>query len=102
MVVPPFHKLDDRVFRHPERKPESIRWDDVVRIWLVMTSNGPWTPDQWLLFESQSGGCSMPTEADGFDQIWEMLKDRFPGFDYTRVIEAGTVDARYLCWARKE
>ena len=85
---------------HPDRKPESVRWDEVVRIWLVTTSNGPRTPDQWLLFESPSGGCSMPTEADGFDQIWGVLKDHFPGFDYTRIIEAGTDDARYLCWER--
>ncbi len=85
---------------HPKRARESIRWADVRRIWYVTTSDGPWLPDEWMLLEGEQGGCSFPTEASGFDGIWDELKQRFPGFDYQPLIRGGTDDARHLCWDR--
>src|SRR5215831_8316952 len=64
-----------------KRKRESIRWEDVNRIWYVTTSAGPWLPDEWLVFEGETGGCSFPTEAMGMDGLWDELKQRFAGFD---------------------
>jgi hypothetical protein len=87
---------------HPERKRESVRWEDVRRIWYVTTSAGPWLPDEWLLFEGRSSGCSVPTEAQGFDKVFDEIKVRFPGFDYEPLIQGGTEDARYLCWERRD
>lgn len=92
---------DEVACEHPKRKREAIRWEDVERIWLVTTSDGPRLPDQWLLFDGKSGGCSVPTEAVGIDAIWDELKQRFTGFDYGPIIRGGTDDARYLCWDRK-
>ena len=86
---------------HSRRKRESIRWEEVNRIWHVTTSGGPWLPDEWLLLEGEKGGCSFPTEASGFDGIWDELKLRFPGFDYKPLIDGGTEDARQLCWERE-
>lgn len=86
---------------HPQRDRESIRWADVSRIWFVTTSAGPRLPDQWLLLEGESGGCSFPTEASGFAGIWDELAQRFPGFDYQPLIRGGTDDARHLCWERQ-
>jgi hypothetical protein len=86
---------------HPRRKRESIRWEDVTRIWYVTTSGGPRLPDEWLLLEGERGGCSFPTEADGFDGIWDELKQRFPGFDHGPLIRGGTDDGRHLCWERQ-
>jgi hypothetical protein len=86
---------------HPKRPRESIRWEDVKRVWYVTTSDGPWLPDEWILLEGESGGCSFPTEAAGFDGIWDELKQRFPGFDYESFLRGGTDDARYLCWERR-
>lgn len=83
---------------HPKRKREAIRWTEVVRVSYVTTSQGPWLPDEWLLFEGKVGGCSVPTEAQGLEKIWDELKVRFPGFDYRPIIEGGTDDAKYLCW----
>jgi hypothetical protein len=56
---------------------DEIAWEDVNRIWYVTTSDGPWLPDQWILLEGENGGCSFPTEALGFDGIWDELKRRF-------------------------
>lgn len=92
---------DEAACEHPKRKREAIRWENVERIWLVTTSEGPRLPDQWLLLEGEHGGCSVPTEAVGFEAIWDELQQRFPGFDYGPLIRGGTNDARYLCWDRQ-
>jgi hypothetical protein len=92
---------DEVACEHPKRPRESIRWEDVIRIWYVTTSEGPWHPDQWLLLEGENGGCSFPTEATGFDRMSDEFKLRFPGFNYEPLIRGGTDDARYLCWERQ-
>ena len=92
---------DEIACEHWKRKREAIRWDDVIRVWYVTTAEGPRFPDEWLLFEAESGGgCSFPTEAEGMDGVWDELKRRFPGFDYEPMIKGGTIEARHLCWER--
>ena len=91
---------DEVACEHPERKRESIRWADVTRIWYITTADGPRFPDEWLLFEGENDGCSFPTEARGMDGIWDELKQRFAGFDYTPLIAGGTDYAKHLCWER--
>lgn len=85
----------------PRSRRKSIRWGDVIRIWYVTTSWGPWAPDEWLLFEGAGGGCSFPTEAEGMDGVWDKLKKHFAGFDYGPLVRGGTVDTRHLCWQRQ-
>lgn len=92
---------DDIACEHPKRKRESIRWEDVIRIWYVTTSDGPRLPDEWLLLDGEKGGCSFPTEADGFAGVWDELERRFPGFDYGPLTRGGTNDARHVCWERQ-
>ena len=91
---------DEVACEHPQRQRESIRWDAVTRIWFVTTSDGPWLPDHWILLEGEHGGCSFPTDARGFDDIWDELKQRFAGFDYGPLIRGGTDEAKHLCWER--
>lgn len=93
---------DDDVTCLFRRKPrESIRWEDVERVWYVTTSHGPYSPDQWFVLEGASSGCAFPTEAKGIEAIWDQLEQRFPGFDFSPVIRGGTTDARHLCWERQ-
>jgi len=82
-------------------KRESIRWDDVIRVWYVTTADGPHLPDEWIVLEGEHGGCAVPTEAKDFPGIWDELKARFPGFDYAPVIHGGTTFAKHLCWERQ-
>ena len=91
---------DDVACEHPTRPRESIRREAVNRIWYVTTSDGPRLPDEWFLLEGESGGCSFPTEARGFDGIWNQLEQRFAGFDYQPIIQGGTHEAKHLCWER--
>lgn len=92
---------DEVACEHPVRPGESIRWDDVIRVWFVTTSDGPWLPDAWILLEGEQGGCSFPTEAVGFGEILAEFKRRFAGFDFLPLIAGGTNDARHVCWERK-
>jgi hypothetical protein len=59
---------DEVACEHPKRRRESIRWEDVNRIWFVTTSDGPRLPDHWILLEGS--GVVRSTEAVGFDGIW--------------------------------
>ena len=93
---------DEIACEHPKQQRESIRWEDVLRIWYVTTSDGPRLPDEWLILEGEHGGCSFPTEAIGFRGIWDELKQRFAGFDYGPIIRGGTDDAKHLCWERPQ
>lgn len=92
---------DEVACEHPERKRESIRWADVNRIWYITTSDGPYLPDEWLLFEGENDGCAFPTEARGMDGIWDELEQRFGGFDFKPIIHGGTDYAKHLCWERQ-
>ena len=85
---------------HPKRGTELIRWDEINEIRLVTTSDGPLLPDMWYLFVGDDGGCSVPSEAKGFDQLWDIFKTRFPGFDYQGIIQAGTSDDQRVLWKK--
>jgi hypothetical protein len=91
---------DEVACEHPRRQRESIRWEDVNRIWYVTTSDGLRLPDEWLLLEGERRGCSFSTEAIGFDGIWDELQQRFAGFDYKPIIHGGTNESKHLCWER--
>jgi hypothetical protein len=84
---------DDVACEHRKRKRESIRWEDVNRVWYVTTDDGPWVPDEWFLFEGENGGCSFPTEANGMNAMWDELEQRFPGLDYKPIIQ-GPINGR--------
>jgi hypothetical protein len=86
---------------HPRREREFIRWADVREIAIRTTSEGPWQPDVWVLFVGDTGGCSVPTEAAGFDAVFESLK-RFHGFDFGCFLKGGTDDALHVGWRRDE
>ena len=92
---------DEVACEHPRRKREAIAWPDVTRIWCVNTPDDPYVPDQWLLFEGDNGGCSVPTDAVGFKSIWDQLKERFTGFDYKPLIRADGTQGKQLCWERQ-
>ena len=86
---------------YPESESEAIRWDDVSRVVLATTSDGPWLPDRWLFFFAVNGReFPIPTEAEGFDQLFDVLNAKFPGFDFEPFIAAGVDDALYICWER--
>ncbi len=91
---------DEIACEHPKRKRESIRWDQIVEIRLVTTDEGPFLPDMWYVFIGKTGGCSVPSEAKDFDPLWDEIKNRFDGFNYDAIIEAGTDNAQKTLWEK--
>ena len=91
---------DELACEHPKRARESIRWDAIKEIRLVTTSEGPFLPDEWYVFMGDSGGCSIPSEARGFEDLMKEFETRFPGMDYEAIIKAGTSDAQKSIWKR--
>jgi hypothetical protein len=85
---------------HPKRKRESIRWNQITEIRLVTTDEGPLQPDEWYLFLGNEIGCSVPSEAKGFDQLWDVFETRFPGLYYEEMIKAGTDNAQKTIWKK--
>lgn len=85
---------------HPSRPAESIQWDQVQEITLVTTSDGPFLPDVWYVFTGDGAGCSVPSEAKGFDGLWEVFKCRFPTIDYEAITAAGTSDEKKVIWRK--
>lgn len=92
---------DEITCLYRRRPRESLRWDDVIRVWYVTTSHGPYSPDQWVVLEGEASACSFPTEARGFEAIWGEFEQRFPSFEYGPIIRGGTTDAKHLCWERE-
>jgi hypothetical protein len=82
---------------HSHRPREFIRWADVREITIRRTADGPWSADLWVLFVGESGGCSVPTEAQNFDAVMKSF-ERFSGFDHSCFLD----DSKSICWKRHE
>lgn len=92
-------EIDARgVRRRVGGKVEEIRWDQLVRVVLVTTSEGPFVDDlYWLLIGAGQAGCAVPGQAAG--PLLQRLQ-RLPGFDDEAVIRASasTEEATFLVW----
>ena len=91
---------DEIVCEHPKRPRESIRWDAVTEIRLVTTSRDLYDPGDWFAFIGAEGGCSVPFEAQGFDQLWTVFKTRYPEIDYGAILNTGTPYSQRTIWTK--
>lgn len=78
---------------------EQICWDDLERIEIVTTDQGPFADDVFWLLVGDKGGCVAPSEAEGTPALVDRLF-ALPGFDYGKVIEAmsSCENSRFLVW----
>ena len=85
----------------PDGKTERVAWNDLQRVEILTTSDGPMSPDVFWLLHGTTGGCAIPQGATGERALLERLQ-ALPGFDNGQVIEAmgSTSDRRFLCWQR--
>ena len=87
--------------RRPDRKIESVLWDDLERVEILNTEAGPHRPDVFWVLHGTNSGCVIPQGATGDRELLERLQ-KLPGFDNGAVIramvEAGAM--RTLCWQR--
>jgi hypothetical protein len=86
---------------HPNGTVESVTWDDLWRVEIVTTDEGPFLPDVFWILDGSEGSCVVPQGATGVRELLARLQ-QFPGFRNEAVIEAGpsTANRRFLCWEK--
>jgi hypothetical protein len=89
------------VCERPDGTIERVGWDDLQKVEVVTTGDGPLAPDVFWVLHGRNGGCAIPQGATGDSHLRERLQ-ALPGFDDNAVIAAmaSASDGRFLCWER--
>ena len=74
---------------HPERKDESINWNEIEEIPLINTDEGPFLPDVWLLLKGNGKGCRIPQGSEGWNQVYNIVS-KYDGFNFENVISSAS------------
>lgn len=92
---------DGLVYKRAYREPKTLLWDDVTRIVIQTTDQGPFTDDVFFLLEAPQDTLRIPQAVANSADLLGRLQD-FPGFDNEAVLQAmGCVDnGDFLCWER--
>jgi hypothetical protein len=97
--------FDDRqiVRTLPDGRTEVVRWDDLEEVSIITTDEGPYVDDVYWLLKGTSGGCAVPSEAEGMKELLPRLQ-QLPGFNNKAVIEAmgSARNTTFICWRRGE
>ncbi|HLU46570.1 MAG TPA: hypothetical protein VK116_00750 [Planctomycetota bacterium] len=90
------------ICEHPDGRSDRVRRDELVKVEIVTTDEGPFAPDLFWALHHAGGVCAIPQSARGGEELLEHLQS-LSGFDHGTFIEAmGSTDrARFLCWERK-
>lgn len=86
---------------HPDGLVERVAWDDLRRVEILTTDQGPFVPDVFWVLHGTESGCLIPQGATGEEELLRRLQG-LPGFRNEAVIEAvpSTANRRFLCWER--
>lgn len=79
---------------------EEVRWEDLVRVTIMTTDEGPFVEDFfWLLLGRNGKGCAVGQAHATPLKLLERLQ-RLPGFDNAAVIDAScsVENAQFVCW----
>ena len=80
---------------------ESVAWDDLQKVTIMTTDDGPLAEDVFFVLYGSDGGCVVPQGAPQSDALLERLQD-LSGFDNEAVVRAmGCArNNEFLCWER--
>lgn len=89
------------VCTRPDGTQERVTWQDLQKIEIMNTGEGPFSPDCFWLLHGTENGCVIPQGATGDAELLERLQ-ALPEFDNTTFIEAmGSIfKKRFVCWVR--
>jgi len=71
----------------PDGYTEQVRWDDLARVEVMTTNEGPWACDVYFVLHGTSSGCLIPQGATGDQKLVERLLE-LPGFDEKLFVDA--------------
>jgi len=85
----------------PDGRTERVAWDDLQRVEILTTTDGPYAPDAFWVLSGTDSGCVIPWGATGDSELLERLQ-RLPRFDNMAVINTAprTKKAMTLCWQK--
>lgn len=85
--------------RRPDGSVENVAWDDLQRVEIVTTDEGPFLMDVFWVLHGTETGCVVPQGATGEQELLQQLQ-RLPGFQNAAVIEAMSCsdNRHFLCW----
>ncbi len=86
---------------HPDGEVERVEWDDLRRVEIMTTDQGPFLPDVFWVLHGSEAGCLIPHGATGEDELRDRL-GKLSGFRHEAVIDAmcSVENRRFLCWER--
>jgi hypothetical protein len=89
------------ICRSPNGCTERLTWDDIQRVEILATADGPFVPDVFWVIHGSKGGLVIPQGATGEQELMTRL-GKLSGFRYEAVIEAmpSTEERLFLCWER--
>jgi len=94
---------DDGVAVKGKKGIERVGWQEVNRVRILTTNEGPWVEDVYFLLEAEGGhGCAVPHQAAIRTKLLEELQSRLSGVQDEKVIEAmGCTDnASFTIWEK--
>ncbi len=88
-------------YEHPNGTIQSIAWDELRRVEIVTTDEGPFLPDSFWVLTGEKNQCIIAQGAQGESLLLERLQS-LPEFDNEALISAigSTSNERFLCWDR--
>lgn len=88
-------------YEHPNGTIQSIAWDELRRVEIVTTDEGPFLPDSFWVLTGEKNQCIIAQGAKGESLLLERLQS-LPEFDNEALISAigSTSNERFLCWDR--
>lgn len=101
-TTPELVTVDERgVFRQiPGRLRESVLWEDLVRVTVITTDEGPFVEDFFFLLHDRHGGGCVVSNAKAVEVGLVAALQRLGDFDNLALIEAtgSTECAEFLLW----
>lgn len=98
------HLSDDAVScERPDGHVEQVAWDELQRVEILTTPDGPLSPDTFWVLSGSDSGCVIPWGATRDRELLERLQ-RLPHFDSKAVINTApkTKESMTLCWQKPD
>jgi len=87
----------------PDGTNESVKWDDLRKVEILTTDEGPYAPDVFWVLCGSTGGCVVPWGATGEKELMDRLQ-ALPGFRSDAIVNAASLTTcnQLLCWDSAE
>ena len=91
----------DVICSRPGSTNESVKWNDLQRVEILTTADGPFAPDMFWVLYGSTDGCVIPWGATGESELINRLQ-ALPGFRNDVIVNAVslTTNNQLPCWER--